>query len=376
MTSPRLPTRELEFDLPESAIATSPASPRHASKLMILARSDDAVVGATVRDLPTFLNKGDLLVLNDTRVLPAWIEGRRVQTGGQFTGLYLGPAHSNPDPALWRVLLKGRHLHPQVVLALEKNGKDTGARLTLLSRTQGDGGWVVRALTASGAPASLDAVGSTPIPPYIRKARKHAEIHVNDEADRAVYQTVFAQAHALVPGSVAAPTAGLHFTQDLLADLARAGVTTTTVTLAVGAGTFKPVETEFVDEHPMHEELCSMSPEALAAVRETRARGGRVIAVGTTAARTLESYAANEGHPPQLSTRLLITPGYRFRWVDALLTNFHLPRSTLLALVGAFLHNPDHPGHAGLTRLKSLYAQALAGGYRFFSYGDAMLILP
>ncbi len=376
MTPPRLPTRELEFELPESAIATTPASPRHAAKLMILARSDDAVVGATVRDLPTFLSKGDLLVLNDTRVLPAWIEGRRVQTGGQFTGLYLGPAASNPDPSLWRVLLKGRHLHPQVVLAVEKNHTDTGVRLTLLSRNQSDGGWVVRALTPTGTPASLDAVGTTPIPPYIRKARKHAQLHIADDFDRAVYQTVFAQSHAGVPGSVAAPTAGLHFTPELLSALSDAGVATTRVTLSVGAGTFKPVETEFVDEHPMHEELCSMSTQALDAVRETKARAGRVIAVGTTAARTLEAYAAEPEHPPQLATRLLITPGYRFRWVDALLTNFHLPRSTLLALVGAFLHHPDHPGHAGLTRLKSLYADALARGYRFFSYGDAMLILP
>jgi S-adenosylmethionine:tRNA ribosyltransferase-isomerase len=214
----------------------------------------------------------------------------------------------------------------------------------------------------------LEAMGWTPLPPYILRARKCAHEPSDEGVDREHYQTVYAD----TPGSVAAPTAGLHFTPALLARLAERGVRRAEVVLHVGAGTFRPVESEFVEQHPMHSEWCSMNSAAIDAVRTTLASGARVIPVGTTAARTIESYAAViEGGgqaPAMMETRLLITPGYEFRWMDGILTNFHLPRSTLLALVAALL-----PGD-GVEAIKRAYMHAIASGYRFYSFGDACLI--
>jgi S-adenosylmethionine:tRNA ribosyltransferase-isomerase len=230
-----------------------------------------------------------------------------------------------------------------------------------------------RPISAEETLAVLGRAGLTPIPPYIRAARKAAGVEVGEETDRERYQTVYAASELSKAASVAAPTAGLHFAEGLLARLAAAGVGRADVTLHVGTGTFKPVEAEQVEDHPMHAESCSMGAGAVAAVRDARESGGRVVAVGTTSARTLETYAgavAGGGEvPPAMTTRLLVTPGYEWKWVDGMLTNFHLPRSTLMAMVAALL-----PG--GVARLKEVYGAAVKEGYRFYSYGDAMLVLP
>jgi len=289
-------------------------------------------------------------------------------------GLFLGEEAG----ARWRVYIKARHTREGAEFELSKAaGGSSAIRLRVAGRSESEpGAWVVEVSGAEGRSARecLEEVGLPPLPPYILAARKHAGLAEDDPTDRQRYQTVFADRER--PGSVAAPTAGLHFTPELLELLESRGVKTAAVTLSVGSGTFKPVETEFVEQHPMHAEWCSMSDATIEAVHRTRSGGGRVIAVGTTAARTLEAYAAEmagemdgKPRPEWLQTRLLITPGYQFRWVDGLLTNYHLPRSTLMALVASLL-----PGD-GVGRLKQLYARALAEQYRFYSYGDAMLIV-
>ncbi len=227
----------------------------------------------------------------------------------------------------------------------------------------------------------LESIGLTPLPPYILAARKAAHDEGDDRVDREQYQTAYAS--PAQAASVAAPTAGLHFTPALLAALAARGIDRTDVVLHVGAGTFKPVETDTVEAHPMHAEWCSMSAAAVGEIQRTRAAGARVVAVGTTSVRTIESYAplaAAAELPDHLSTRLLVTPGARFAWTDAMMTNFHLPRSTLMALVAARLQEPDEPplpdgAPPGVERLKAAYREAIARGYRFYSFGDAMLVL-
>lgn len=427
---PVLRTGDLDYDLPPGAVAIRPVSPRDSARLLVVSRSDERLrEDARVSDLPRFLRAGDALVLNDTRTLPARLEGRKVATtgapasaqtsgepGGRVTGLFLeeigGAAARDPaergssdlivSPRAWRVLLKSNgRLREGQRIALRSAGadaqppsQDLEAEVSLrLVRREGDA-WLA-ALEGPGASASahdiLARLGATPLPPYILAARRDAHESVPDAADRAWYQTVYARGDMTASRSVAAPTAGLHFTPALLAALEAQGVRRERVTLHVGEGTFKPIETEFVEQHPMHEEWFEVSRDALARLDDARASGGRVIAVGTTTARTLESVPTplppGEGETIAQATRLLITPGFTFRRVDALLTNFHLPRSTLLALVGAFLE-PARPdaGRAtgegepltsdGVRRLLNLYRHALGFGYRFYSYGDAMLILP
>ena len=400
----RLRTSELDYELPPECIATHPAEPRDAARLLVCKRSDPAFVEhRRVRDLPGYLHAGDLLVVNDTRVLPARFRGVRRDTGGHAEGLYLSRgAGGGVGVGGWRVLLKMRRQRAGVIVDLfDHDGRVSGVSLRLLERAsaeaaEGDASWLVEVLVddvpVAGAKAGVDPlerVGWTPLPPYILAARKAAHEERGDTVDRRDYQTVYAREEREGEGSVAAPTAGLHFTPGLLESLAAKGVERAAVTLHVGLGTFKPVETEFVDEHPMHAEWCHVprvSMEAIAA----RRRGGRgeagagsherVVAVGTTSLRTLESFESFESHctPAEgltRETRLLITPGHRFRHADALMTNFHLPRSTLIALVSAFLERPDHPGE-GVTRLLALYREALQRGYRFYSFGDAMLVLP
>ena len=360
---------ELDFELPPDLIAARPAEPRDSARLLVVSRSDPSrLEHRLVRDLPGLLRPGDLLVFNTTRVIPALIRGRRARTGGRVEGLYLRDA----GPGRWVVFLQGRRLKTGVVVELDDAaGGASGVTLTVLAPAPADpGAWEVSvegALAGAGALALLERLGSTPLPPYIRRARAQAGLTIVDEFDRARYQTVYAREG----GSVAAPTAGLHFTPDLLATLAAAGIGRADVLLDVGAGTFKPVSTELVEDHPMHAEWCLMPPEAEAAIERARAAGGRVIPVGTTAARTIESFALAPGHPADawLETRLLIAPGFAWRRTDGLLTNFHLPRSTLLALVAALF--PE-----GMERVRAIYAEAIARRYRFYSYGDAMLILP
>lgn len=366
-----LRTAELEYDLPAGVVATTAAEPRDSARLMVVNRSDASrLEHGHIRDLPGHVRAGDLLVFNTTRVLPARLMGQRHETGGRVEGLYLSNAGAPSGSQRWTVLLKGGHLRPGVVIDLYGADGSTGlAQLSLIERSEAeDGAWTVevRSLDPFTPPERvLEKLGRTPLPPYILKARRDAGLSITEEADRARYQTVYAAAS----GSVAAPTAGLHFTPELLTRLGAMGVQRADVVLHVGTGTFKPVETEFVEQHPMHHELCEMNAAAQAQVKAAKREGRRVIAVGTTAARTLEAFAAAPDGTTALNTNILITPGHPWRWVDGILTNFHLPRSTLLAMIAALFPS-------GVSRVKELYAEAISRGYRFYSYGDAMLILP
>lgn len=360
-----LATSELNYHLPPELIATTPAEPRDAARLMVVSRSNPMLrADRRVSDLPELLRAGDLLVVNRTRVLPARLMGRKVGTGGLVPGLFV----SAPARDRWVVMLKGARLRAgSEVELLTPAGAFSGVAMRLGDRA--DEGWAVEVKgmrDGESAVAALQRAGATPLPPYILKARRDAALALDDERDRAWYQTVYADAERA--GSVAAPTAGLHFTPALLDRLAAMGVGRAEVTLHVGLGTFRPVETEHVEEHPIHAEHAEVPAETMASIRAARAAGGRVIAVGTTTARALESVPGDaEGFSGD--TRLLITPGHRWRHLDGLMTNFHLPQSTLLAMVAALF--PE-----GASRVRALYEGAVRERYRFYSYGDAMLILP
>ena len=346
----------LDYPFDERHVATEPAHPRDAARLMVVDRARGSVEHASVRDLGRWLGPGDALVVNRSSVLRA-----RLRTD-DTEGLLLEPL---PGGA-WRMLLRRskRHRAGEVLPLVAPHGGRTGDAIELLSRDAE--AWQVRLLAGErGGDAAevIERSGWTPLPPYILKAREHRHEQGDDDQDRAEYETVYADAAAR--GSVAAPTAGLHFTDALLAELARRGVRRESVTLHVGAGTFRPVDAPTLGAHPMHSERFEVPARTMELLAE-RPRP-RVVAVGTTSVRALESIP--EGAPSEGwggSTSILIAPGHRFRNVDAMITNFHLPRSTLLALVGAF---------AGLERLKELYALAQREGYRFYSFGDAMLIV-
>jgi S-adenosylmethionine:tRNA ribosyltransferase-isomerase len=337
----------LDYDLPDRLIAQEPAARRDESRLLVVHRKTGELEHRIFRDLPDLLAPGDLVVLNDTRVLPARLLGRRVKTDGQWEGLFL---REHAD-GTWELMTKTRG-HPT---SGETFVTETGLTLTLAGRTP-DHHWLMRTEPA-GTPVELLAIhGQVPLPPYIRRGRGR-------EADRDRYQTVYAE----TAGSVAAPTAGLHFTPELLAHLTAAGVRLARVTLHVGLGTFAPIKSDDPTRHVMHAEWCEVGPEAVEAIRETKHRGGRVVAVGTTTVRTLESAARPDGLRPYCGeTDLFIHPPFEFRVVDALVTNFHLPRTSLLLLVQAL---------AGPDLLRKAYAEAVAREYRFYSYGDAMVIL-
>lgn len=353
----------LNFDLPPDLIATTPASPRDSARLMVVDRASGTVAHHRVADLPQLgiFRNGDLMLVNRSRVLPAYYHGTRTATGGKVSGLYLGCDHDGR----WRTLIESRGtLKPGERITLEED-----AHLTLIS-SEGGGEWVGEYTGPDSTLALLARIGAAPLPPYIRKARKaHHEPEVN-AGDMARYNTVYAEHD----GSVAAPTAGLHFTPELLNSLKEAGVTRAEVTLHVGLGTFAPIRSDTVEDHPIHHEPIAIPAETIRLIRETRAAGGSITAVGTTTVRAIESLPAgpatdiDKGY--ETSTDLFITPdnGFAFRYTDHLLTNFHLPRSTLLALVAAL------PG-VGIDRLQGWYRQAIAEGYRFYSYGDAMLIV-
>ncbi len=356
MTQQPLRASDLDYELPHELIATRPAEPRDAARLLVVSRTGDRVDHVHVRDLPAYLDAGDAIVFNTTAVIPARLCGTRVATGGGVDGLFI----EETGPGLWLVMLsRGGRLKAGDVIDL-----GSGVRLTL-SRRHPEG-WIVETGTKEPAAAVLARAGRTPLPPYILRARRGAE--TPDALDRAWYQTIYAATTPTARHSVAAPTAGLHFTPDLLERLRAAGVERIDVTLHVGPGTFRPITAEVVADHVMHSEAYSVSAEAVEALRRARARGGRILAVGSTAVRTLETLP--EGLPPGAvsgRTDLLIAPPYAFRLVDAFLTNFHLPRTTLLALVAACL---------GVDRVREVYREAVRQKYRFYSYGDAMLILP
>jgi S-adenosylmethionine:tRNA ribosyltransferase-isomerase len=361
-------TDELDYHLPPDRIATHPAEPRDSARMLVISRSDPLrLEHRHVSDLPSHLVAGDALVLNTSAVAPARFLGRRNDTGARLEGLFIEAR----DDAPWLVMLRcNTRLRPGMQIELMRGEPPSSPAGLLELVTRQDGDWLVRPLGPRiDALRVLDEAGRTPLPPYIRRARGGQA--VPDELDRRWYQTVYAD--PVERKSVAAPTAGLHFTPRLLDALAAVGIRRVDVTLHVGPGTFKPITAETLDRHRMHTESFHVGGSALAALKEVRRAGRHIIAVGTTCARTLESLPDPLSDPVCLrdglrgETDLLIAPPFEFRLVDGLLTNFHLPRSTLLALVAAMI---------GLDRVKSVYAAAVAAGYRFYSYGDAMLILP
>jgi S-adenosylmethionine:tRNA ribosyltransferase-isomerase len=341
-------TSDFDFDLPESAIAQEPLRERDAARLLVLERASGRLRHHVFTDLPGLLDTRDLLVVNRSRVLPARLIARRAG-GGEAEILLL---RKRPD-ASWEALLRpGRRLREGDELRVEPR---LGVRVGAPTNDPA-GRRIVHLLCDGDEQALLQELGSTPLPPYIRRPAR--------PDDRSRYQTVYARE----PGSVAAPTAGLHFTPGLLHTLAQRGIERAEIVLHVGTGTFRPVSAERVEDHRVDPEPFLVPKETADAVRRARLRGGRVVAVGTTTTRVLETTAAADGTPAagEGETDLVVVPGYSFRAVDALLTNFHLPRSSLLLLVAAF---------AGRERVLDAYREALGRGYRFYSYGDAMLIL-
>jgi S-adenosylmethionine:tRNA ribosyltransferase-isomerase len=349
----------IDYDLPAELIAQQPLEHRPDARLLVIRRTTQSIDHHHVRDLPRLLDPGDRLVLNDTKVIPAQLRGTRVTTGGRWQGLYLGVTAQGD----WRLVCKTRgHLHPPEQIALvDRNGK-TGVKLWLLEQ-QAEGIWLARPEGDRLPLEVLAEVGHVPLPPYIRKGH-------SVDSDFEDYQTVFARS----PGAVAAPTAGLHFTKELLKALEQSGIGLSAVTLHVGMGTFRPITVEDVSQHPMHTEWGELGEVAAKELTRTRGSGGRNIAVGTTVTRVLESAAAEQGTADRSQTintwrgetTLFIRPPYEFRIVDGLLTNFHFPRTTLLLLVQAF---------GGMELVRRAYEIAIAEEYRFYSYGDAMLIL-
>lgn len=342
---------DYDYELPRSLIAQEPLARRSDARMLIVRRGEGSLVHRHVRDLPDVLSPHDCLVINDTKVVPAKLAGRRTATGGRWTGLFLSV---EPD-GHWRLICKTRgslRAGEAVSLLNRKGEEDT--RLWLLEKLPG-GVWKAHPDTAEDTWSLLDRLGRVPLPHYIRRESPGG-------LDRQRYQTVYAR----TPGAVAAPTAGLHFTDELLRTLIDAGLSICRVTLHVGLDTFRPISSSLA-EHRMHSEWGQILPEAVTRIRQCRQRGGRVVAVGTTSVRVLET-AARSGElvPWSGTTDLFIRPPFQFRAVDALLTNFHLPRTTLLVLVRTF------GGHELLARA---YEAAIREQYRFFSYGDAMLIV-
>jgi S-adenosylmethionine:tRNA ribosyltransferase-isomerase len=390
-------TDQLDYELPVELVAQDPAAVRSESRLLVLDRLTGALTDSRFRCLGEFLRAGDCLVLNDTKVLPARFFARR-RTGGKLEGLFLREntapgaadviarsAASLPlrrqgkqsPPAtrgsrVWEIMLKGaRKVKLDESIDIEDRGQRDFCAAKVIEKRP-DGVCLLEVQTQADAEAVLNEVGFPPLPPYIRRDHDLARA----ELDLQRYQTVYARC----PGAVAAPTAGLHFTDELMTQLKAAGIEFAYVTLHVGAGTFKPIATEQVEEHEIHHEWYRLDAANADAIQAARQRGGRIIAVGTTVTRVLETVAQvgrasplaenSRAGPHDLRacegmTNLFITPGYEFKIVDAMITNFHLPRSTLLALVGAF---------AGLERMLAAYRHAIEQRYRFYSYGDAMLI--
>ncbi|MEX2310035.1 MAG: S-adenosylmethionine:tRNA ribosyltransferase-isomerase [Pirellulales bacterium] len=375
-----------DYEVPKRLVAQEPLRHRADARLMFVDRRQQTIEHHHVRDLPHLLPHGDRLVLNDTKVIPAHLAGRRAQTGGRWQGLFL---ESTPE-GHWRILCKtrGRLTAGEAITLIDREGRP-GAKLWLLERLE-EGLWLVHPESDETTDALLVQLGRVPLPPYIRGGNMV-------DADVANYQTVFAER----PGAIAAPTAGLHFTKELLKALEARGVANTMVTLHVGLGTFRPIEAETLDEHRMHSESGEITAAAAAELNATRAAGGRLIAVGTTVARLLETAVRSEKgewergrvgereispqaevspSPPlpfspsggrlippwQGTTDLFIRPPFEYRAIDALLTNFHFPRTTLLLLVQTF---------AGWELTAEAYRQAMNEEYRFYSYGDAMLII-
>ena len=350
-----------DFDLPDENIALRPASPRDAARMLVVRPGGTPFLSdRTVRDLPSLLREGDALVFNDTRVIPAQLEGQRLREGGSELPVS-ATLHMRAGPERWKAFARpGKRIKVGDRILFGHSGD--ACLLGTLNATveaKGEGGEITLLFDLSG-PALDEAimtVGNIPLPPYIADKRPE------DEHDREDYQTIYAREQ----GAVAAPTAGLHFTPELFAALDQAGIERHFVTLHVGAGTFLPVKADDTSEHRMHAEIGHVSSDTAERLNAIRKRGGRIVSVGTTSLRLLESATAEDGtiRPWSGSTDIFITPGYRFRAVDILMTNFHLPKSTLFMLVSAF---------SGLETMRGAYEHAIRTGYLFYSYGDASLL--
>lgn len=348
-----------DFDLPPDRIALRPAVPRDASRLLVV-RPGEALEDRRAYDLADLLSPGDALVFNDTRVIPAQLEGHRERDGAEPVR-FSATLHMRETPERWRAFVKGARKLRAGDRVVFSGASPSASSLGAVVAEKGEDGEVVLVFDRSGPDldVALMTVGHIPLPPYIAARREE------DEHDRADYQTVYAREN----GAVAAPTAGLHFTPELFDRLDARGIARHFVTLHVGAGTFLPMKVDDTEDHKMHSEVGHVSPETAEALNAVRARGGRIVAVGTTSLRLLESAAGEDGLIRAFAgaTDIFITPGYRFRAVDLLMTNFHLPKSTLFMLVSAF---------SGLETMRAAYAHAIATGYRFYSYGDTSLLHP
>lgn len=349
-------TNKLNYELPAELIAQSPVEKRSESRLLVMRRSDNVISDRSFCDVVEYINAGDCLVLNNTKVLPGRFYGRR-DSGAKLEGLFLEETENG-----WDVMLKNsRKIKPsEKIWLFDTQGND---HIQAVAKPLERGRWLLE--VQGNAVEVLDKIGFAPLPPYIKRDATDKR----NEFDRERYQTVFAKEQ----GAVAAPTAGLHFTDELLDELKEKDVKIAYVTLHVGAGTFKPVTVDNLKDHKIHSERYSVDEVNAKIINDTKDQGGKVFAVGTTAVRTLETVAEKKGSDPfnfvQVAsgdTQLFIMPGYEFKIVDAMITNFHLPKSTLLALVGAF---------AGFDEILKAYQHAVEKKYRFYSYGDAMLIL-
>ena len=358
-----------DYDLPRELIAQHPLDHRIDARLLLINRQTGELSHHYVRDLPDLLNAGDVLVLNNSKVIPARLVGMRTSTRGRWEGLYLRAAENG----FWEMLSKTRgHMTPGETITLRDHDGRDSEQLVVCSRMD-EGHLAVRPLEPIAIEEFLERFGRVPLPPYIRNGQMV-------DQDTTSYQTVYAK----VPGSVAAPTAGLHFSTDLIRHLQKRGVVTAGVTLHVGIGTFRPVATERIEDHKMHTEWCEITDNAASKITDARSAGGRVVAIGTTSVRVLETAAqqqnasktvedaqAKRAESSKLAgwsgeTNIFIRPPYSFQMVDAMLTNFHLPKSTLLMLVSAF---------AGRELIMRAYHAAIEERYRFYSYGDCMLIV-
>ncbi len=352
MDESQLDIEHYDYELPKELIAQHPLKNRTDARLLVVDRKQQRMDHFHVRDLPRILEAGDLLVINDTKVIPAQLMGYREKTNGRWQGLFL----EADEMGLWKVLAKTRgNIQPgETVMLKDRDGVDR-LRVTVLARLN-QGAWAVKPEQEGKPEELLEAVGRVPLPHYIRNGNMV-------DQDLQTYQTVFAEN----PGAVAAPTAGLHLTHSLMEDLKSQGVGVARTTLHVGIGTFRPIKTTRVDEHEMHEEFGVVSQEVVDQINQAKQAGGRVIAVGTTSVRSLET-ASLSGAPNawQGSTGLYIYPGFQFHCVQGMMTNFHLPRTSLLVMVRTF---------GGDELIKRAYREAVEQEYRFYSYGDAMLIL-
>jgi len=347
-------TECLNYDLPSELIAQHPTENRSASRLLVMDRQTGSVLDRQFSDILEYVSPGDCVVLNNTKVLPARFFARRA-TGARLEGLFV----SETQDGLWEVMVKGagKVKSDEVIVLRDREGVDL-VRARAVERTI-DGRWLLDVGSAQKAEEILDQIGFAPVPPYIKRSvdKKLAK------SDLRRYQTVYAQKS----GAVAAPTAGLHFTEKLLEQLKNKGTLLAYITLHVGPGTFAPIKTEQLEEHKMHTERFSILPDSANVINDTKKNGGRIIAVGTTSVRTLEAVCRDGKVAPfEGVTDLFIMPGYEFKMIDAMITNFHLPRSSLLALVCTF---------AGVETMLAAYRHAIEQRYRFYSYGDAMLII-